>query len=66
LTNEDIVDLYARAQMGARVVVLRGQPLPSAPTALPASVVDTAIVPSNVETRLVPPAEVPGHPRSYR
>ena len=66
LTNEDITDLYARVQMGARVVVLRGQPLPSAPTALPASVVDTAIVPSNVETRLVPPAEVPGHPRSYR
>jgi lipoprotein-anchoring transpeptidase ErfK/SrfK len=26
LTNEDIVDLYARVQVGARVVVLRGQP----------------------------------------
>ena len=66
LTNEDIVDLYARAQMGARVVVLRGQPLPSAPTALPTPVVDAAIVASTVETRLVPPAEVPGHPQSYR
>ena len=53
LTNEDIVDLYARVQVGARVVVLRGQPWLSTPA------------PRHdfpVENRLVPPAEVPSIP----
>ena len=53
LTNEDIIDLHARVQVGARVVVLRGQPRPSttaAPQEFPA------------ENRLVPPAEVPSIP----
>jgi lipoprotein-anchoring transpeptidase ErfK/SrfK len=51
LTNEDISDLYARVQVGARVVVLRSQP-----SASPAPVPQ---LDSRGENRLVPPAEVP-------
>jgi lipoprotein-anchoring transpeptidase ErfK/SrfK len=49
LTNEDIVDLYSRVQIGARVLVLPGQPPPTA-----------AIVrfDHREEGRLVPPAEL--------
>ena len=49
LTNEDIIDLHARVQIGARVLVLRGQPSPSA-----------AVMRHEfrVENRLLPPAEV--------
>jgi lipoprotein-anchoring transpeptidase ErfK/SrfK len=53
LINEDIIDLYARVQVGARVVVLRGQPFRNAPAARQDL---------SVRTPLVPPAEVPFTP----
>lgn len=57
LTNDDIIDLYARIQVGARVVVLRGQPSSSAAVSgINNSHVETRPVPPAVETRLVPPA----------
>ena len=46
LTNDDIIDLYARVHVGARVVVLRGQPSPSAAV--------SGINNSHVETRPFP------------
>lgn len=50
LTNDDIVDLYGRVQVGARVVVLNGGPP-----------VGAAVVRPDVraEDRIAPPAEVP-------
>jgi lipoprotein-anchoring transpeptidase ErfK/SrfK len=54
LTNDDISDLYARVQVGARVVVLRGQPS--------ASPAPTPQRDSRGENRLVPPTEVPAAP----
>jgi lipoprotein-anchoring transpeptidase ErfK/SrfK len=50
LTNEDVIDLYGRVQVGARIVVLNGQPPMNA-----------AISRHDVraESRIVPPTEVP-------
>jgi lipoprotein-anchoring transpeptidase ErfK/SrfK len=50
LTNEDIIDLYGRVQVGARVVVLNGRPPVGA-------AVERRYV--RAENRIVPPAEVP-------
>ena len=50
LTNEDIIDLYGRVQVGARVMVLTGQPPVSAGVVRP----DV-----RVENRVAPPADVP-------
>jgi lipoprotein-anchoring transpeptidase ErfK/SrfK len=50
LTNQDIIDLYGRIQVGTRVVVLPGGP----PAIAAASPPDSAM-----GTRLVPDAEVP-------
>ena len=49
LTNEDIVDLYGRVQVGTRVVVLPGTPPRSAQTATG--------VPPIVPTRFAPPRD---------
>jgi lipoprotein-anchoring transpeptidase ErfK/SrfK len=50
LTNQDVIDLYGRIQVGTRVVVLPGQPRASAA----ASPQDPTS-----DTRLVPPVEIP-------
>ena len=50
LINRDIMDLYARVQVGTRVVVIAGRP-PATAAASPEN--------SAIETRLVPPADVP-------
>lgn len=50
LINQDIMDLYARVQVGTRVVVIAGRP-PATAAAPPEN--------SAIETRLVPPADVP-------
>jgi lipoprotein-anchoring transpeptidase ErfK/SrfK len=50
LTNDDIVDLYGRVQVGARVVVLNGAP------PVGAGVVRPDV---RAEYRIAPPAEVP-------
>ncbi|MGC2220344.1 MAG: L,D-transpeptidase, partial [Pseudolabrys sp.] len=49
LTNEDIVDLYGRVQVGTRVVVLPGTPPRSAQTATGVPPIDPA--------RLAPPRD---------
>ena len=50
LTNEDVTDLYGRVQVGARVVVLNGQPPMSA---------DISRRDIRAESRILPPTEVP-------
>jgi lipoprotein-anchoring transpeptidase ErfK/SrfK len=66
LTNEDVIDLYGRVQVGARVVVLTGQP-PAGFAVIRRDIrAENGVVPPaevslgvRAENRLVPPAEVP-------